>query len=235
MPATLNAPGIYIEELPSGVHPIVGVSSSDTAFVDWFPRGPVEVPTRVTSFDEFARIFGGVHPFSLAGYHVLAYFLHGGAVAWIVRAKVNGDAAATVIRKSQGSRYTFTATSAGTVGNRLRFVTVKVSATSFNLHVQEQNEAESAVVAEEVHRNLSEDPTHPRHVMSVVNAASSLITITKGSLSGGETALEISDPANTTDPTLPPDPTKFVDLAGGTDATPPTTNAQITAFGTALL
>ena len=41
MPSTLNAPGIYIEELPSGVRPIVGVSTSDTAFVDWFPRGPI--------------------------------------------------------------------------------------------------------------------------------------------------------------------------------------------------
>ena len=89
MPSTLNAPGIYIEELPSGVRPVVGVSTSDTAFVDWFPRGPVGVPTRVTSWDDFARRYGGLHAQSAASYAVLQYFQHGGAVAWVVRAEVD--------------------------------------------------------------------------------------------------------------------------------------------------
>src|SRR4051794_1740572 len=95
MPSTLNAPGIYIEELDSGVHPIAGVSTSDTAFVDWFPRGPVEVPTRITSFDDFVRVFGGLTDGSQASYAVYEYFLHGGAVAWVVRARFTADKAAS--------------------------------------------------------------------------------------------------------------------------------------------
>src|SRR5262245_55612234 len=94
MPSTLNAPGVYIEEIPSGVRPIVGVSTSDTAFVDWYPRGPAGVPTRVTSFDEFSRVFGGLHAQSNGSYAVLQYFLNGGSVAWIVRAVVTADKAA---------------------------------------------------------------------------------------------------------------------------------------------
>ena len=40
MPATFTYPGIYVEEVPSGVHPIAGASTSDTAFVDYFAAWP---------------------------------------------------------------------------------------------------------------------------------------------------------------------------------------------------
>ena len=38
MPGPYTYPGIYIEEIPSGVRTITGVSTSDTAFVDFFRR-----------------------------------------------------------------------------------------------------------------------------------------------------------------------------------------------------
>ena len=39
MPVKPTYPGVYIEELPSGVRTITGVSTSVAAFVDSFPRG----------------------------------------------------------------------------------------------------------------------------------------------------------------------------------------------------
>ena len=60
MPSTYTYPGVYIEEVPSGVHTIAGVSTSDTAFVDFFPRGPMEEAVRITGLTEFEREFGGV-------------------------------------------------------------------------------------------------------------------------------------------------------------------------------
>ena len=62
MPSTLNAPGIYIEELPSGVHPIAGVSTSDTAFVDWFPRGPATGRPGSRASTSTRGVFGGLTP-----------------------------------------------------------------------------------------------------------------------------------------------------------------------------
>ena len=54
MPVALSYPGVYIEEVPSGVHSITGVATSITAFVGRAPRGPVDSdiksPVRVTSF-----------------------------------------------------------------------------------------------------------------------------------------------------------------------------------------
>ena len=43
MPITPTYPGVYIEELPSGVHTITAVTTSVTAFVDT----PLAVPSRL--------------------------------------------------------------------------------------------------------------------------------------------------------------------------------------------
>jgi hypothetical protein len=37
MPVQVTYPGVYIEEIPSGVHAIIGVATSIAAFVDAFP------------------------------------------------------------------------------------------------------------------------------------------------------------------------------------------------------
>lgn len=40
MPSASTYPGVYVEEIPSGVRTITGVSTSNTAFVDYFGAGP---------------------------------------------------------------------------------------------------------------------------------------------------------------------------------------------------
>ena len=44
MPATLTYPGVYIEEIPSGVHTITGVATSIAAFLGGALRGPTDDP-----------------------------------------------------------------------------------------------------------------------------------------------------------------------------------------------
>jgi phage tail sheath protein FI len=46
-------PGVYIQELPSGVRTIAGVSTSVTAFIGRTARGPVNEPVNVNSFADF--------------------------------------------------------------------------------------------------------------------------------------------------------------------------------------
>ena len=41
MPVRPTYPGVYIEEIPSGVRTIVGVSTSVTVFIGYFTRGPM--------------------------------------------------------------------------------------------------------------------------------------------------------------------------------------------------
>ena len=90
MPPTLTAPGVYIQELPAGSRSIAGVSTSLTAFVGPASRGPVNEPTKVTSWAEFERMFGGLSPVSTMTQTVRHYFQNGGTEALVVRV-VNGE------------------------------------------------------------------------------------------------------------------------------------------------
>jgi phage tail sheath protein FI len=85
MPAALSYPGVYIEEIPSGVHPITGIGTSITAFVGAALRGPTDKATTINSFGDFERIFGGLWVKSTLGYAVRDFYLNGGAQAIIVR------------------------------------------------------------------------------------------------------------------------------------------------------
>ena len=67
MPQYLS-PGVYIEELDVGPHPIQGVSTSTTGMVGVTDRGPTDgKPKLVTTFSDYQRIFGGFLPLPDAG------------------------------------------------------------------------------------------------------------------------------------------------------------------------
>lgn len=85
MPVTPTFPGVYIEEISSGVRTIIGVATSITAFIGRALSGPVNKATTINSFGDFERIFGGLWVDSTLGYAVRDFFLNGGSQAIIVR------------------------------------------------------------------------------------------------------------------------------------------------------
>jgi phage tail sheath protein FI len=92
MPVTPTFPGVYIQEKPSGVHTIVGVATSITAFIGRAQRGPVNAPKTINSFADYERIFGGLDRTSRTSYAVRDFFLNGGTQAVIVRLYRGDDA-----------------------------------------------------------------------------------------------------------------------------------------------
>jgi phage tail sheath protein FI len=78
-------PGVYIEELPSGVHTITGVATSIAAFAGWAPQGSVDEAVLVQSWLDYQSQFGGLDQRSLLGYAVNQFFGNGGHQAYIVR------------------------------------------------------------------------------------------------------------------------------------------------------
>ena len=78
-------PGVFVEELPSGVRTITGVSTSVTAFVGAASRGRSYRAVRISSFAEFPRRFGGLVANLDLGYAVQQFFLNGGKDDWVVR------------------------------------------------------------------------------------------------------------------------------------------------------
>ncbi|WP_166298058.1 phage tail sheath family protein [Bradyrhizobium sp. 2S1] len=85
MPAALTYPGVYIEEVSSGVHTITGVATSITAFIGRALRGPSDEPVTINNYGDFERIFGGLWLDSTLGYAVRDFYLNGGGQAIIVR------------------------------------------------------------------------------------------------------------------------------------------------------
>ena len=85
MPVTPTYPGVYIEEIPSGVRTIVGVATSITAFIGRAQRGPVDEAKVINNFGDYERIFGGLWLDSAMSFAVRDFYLNGGSQAIIVR------------------------------------------------------------------------------------------------------------------------------------------------------
>ncbi len=177
MPPTLTYPGVYIEEVPSGVRTIAGVATSITAFIGRALRGPTNFPVRIQSFAEFERRFGGLWSESTLGYSVSHYFLNGGTDALVVRVQ-NGGAAATL---TIGADFNLIAASEGLWGERLRVridhetrpaLPGEAADSLFNLTVRD-----TGTNVTERFLNLSTDPTNARFVTRVLEQQSNLVRI----------------------------------------------------------
>ena len=77
MPVTPTYPGVYVEEVPSGVRTISGVATSITAFIGAAARGPVNQPRTINSWGDFERIYGGLDAAYPMSYAVRDFYLNG--------------------------------------------------------------------------------------------------------------------------------------------------------------
>src|SRR5512139_2399772 len=96
MPSNLTYPGVYIEEIPSGVRTITGVATSIAAFVDFFKKGPVNKAVQIFNWGDFVREFAGLDSRRDASYAIQQFFLNGGSEAYIVRAVASSAASGDV-------------------------------------------------------------------------------------------------------------------------------------------
>ena len=120
MPVAVSYPGVYIEEIPSGVRTITGVATSITAFLGRTVTGPVNEPVTVNSFGDFERGFGGLAVDSPLSYAVRDFYLNGGSQALIVRL-FDGDVD-DASAKLSAAGLDLVAAAPGAWGNKLRAV-----------------------------------------------------------------------------------------------------------------
>ncbi len=225
MPITPTYPGVYIEELPSGVHTITGVATSIAAFVGWAAQGPITYAAQILSWADFQREFGGLDSRSLLGYSVNQFFLNGGQQAYIVRL-VSADAVtASAMIGAAPKSLVISALNPGKWANDYQ-ITIKNSTTAagrFQLQVLYAPSGATPAVVESF-ANLSVTTPDPqgRYVVDVLQNSSNFIVA--------------SVPAGTTDP--PADATASLGSTtsgnDGTTLTPSTSTIASGNFETAL-
>lgn len=211
MPVHLTYPGVYIQELPSGTHTIVGVATSITAFAGYLRRGPINQAVQLLNFGDFQRVFGGVDNASETSFQVSQFFLNGGTEAWVSRvvdasqppvlpvAAVQGGpkggtgkAGSTAAVPVGSTVLNVQAANPGTWGENV-YITVDYltppGSSTFNLYASLYKFASggSSVVQTTSLTGVTMDPTQPNYILTALNSQSAtynnLIAIT-GNVSG---------------------------------------------------
>ena len=86
MAVQVSYPGVYIDEFAPGA-PIQGVGTNTAGFIGVAARGPINLPTKITSWDNFKTSYGSLPvPGTYLWYAVRGFFENGGQVCYVVRA-----------------------------------------------------------------------------------------------------------------------------------------------------
>jgi phage tail sheath protein FI len=211
--ATLSYPGVYMEEVSSGVRPIGAAGTSTAAFVGRAQRGSTAEAKRVTNWTEFQKYYGTFIKESYLAQSVFQFFNNGGSQCYILRVTKSNAAKAscTVQNSASVDAITFSAKNEGTWGNSL-YLQIEDgtddSRPTFKISIRKpepgfDSEKISEIVPLEVFDNLSMDPESPNYVETVLNNRSNLVNV--------ELHATDSDPALR--PVIPQD----IQLTGGTD------------------
>lgn len=182
MAVQVSYPGVYIQEVSSGVRTITGVSTSVAMFVGFAQQGPLGRPTQLFSFADYLRAFGPDTSASEMATQVRLFFQNGGERCYVMRIADNASAATLTMSNEAGAAtLQLTARNPGTAGNRIRaevdYATPTPNST-FNLRVFVETETSPGVFGQsEVERfvGLSMDPASGRYVVDVLASDSALV------------------------------------------------------------
>lgn len=184
----VSYPGVYIEEVSSGVRPIAAASTSTPAFVGLAEMGPDDEAKRITSWTEYQKLYGTFINDGYLAESVFQFFNNGGQQCYIVRITRSDAVKAdvTVVNRATVpvNGLKFSAKNKGKWGNYLflQFENGTIDpGNTFKISIRRQEVMD--VVPEEflniptleVHDNLSMDPNDPNYVVNVLSRNSNFL------------------------------------------------------------
>ena len=95
---SLSYPGVYVQEVPSGVRTIVGVGTSIGMFIGTARKGPIKRPVRCVSYLDYVRSFGEDPSGGDLVRYVKLFFLNGGTDSYVMRI-ANGAIESAIVRR----------------------------------------------------------------------------------------------------------------------------------------
>jgi hypothetical protein len=180
-------PGVYIQEIPSGVRPIEGASTSNAAFIGKAEMGTVGKAQLITSAAEFETRYGGFLSDSYLAHAIFHFFSNGGKKTYVVRVTGSGAAIAAISIKDRKSDPTETLTikaaNEGAWGNKLQVVITDGRSDPDNEFTLRLFRGRSDVTPSlpplllETHENLSMNRNADNFVERVVEANSRYVVV----------------------------------------------------------
>jgi hypothetical protein len=185
MPVQTSYPGVYVQEISSGVHPITGVSTSIAVFIGRAKKGPLNFPIQCLNLTDFNKIFSSDFAGGDLARSVKLFFLNGGTKCYVTRI-ANGAKASSITLQNEAKVdvLTFTAKSPGTIGDTIRLnVTYNglQPESTFNIEIfrwETNNSGQPVKVESEIWQNLSMNPQDPKYTPLYINQNSSLVSVT---------------------------------------------------------
>ncbi len=206
-------PGVYVQEVSSGVRPIAAAGTSTPAFVGLAERGPDDGARRITNWTEFQKSYGSFIKDGYLAESVFQFFNNGGRQCYIVRVTRSDAAAASVTLHNRAAPpipgIEFSAKTKGHWGNYLYLQIEDGTAdpgNTFKLSIRRQIQVDVVpsdfvnIAPLEVHDNLSMDANSPNYVETVLSRDSNLIN---AQVLPGNTSLQIGSYLGGWTPTLP--------------------------------
>jgi len=182
MPVSPTYPGVYVQEIPSGVRTIVGVSTSIGMFVGMAAKGPMFSAVRCSSYTDFVNTFSDNTVVGGLTNYVRLFFLNGGTDCYVMRIAFNATSSSVTLQNEAGAPVlTLTAKDPGLAGEMIRAnVTYggPQPEVTFNMDLfrwQVDSNGRRTKTGIESWKNLSMDPASPLFAPDFLTQNSKLV------------------------------------------------------------
>ncbi len=172
--AVVSYPGVYVEEVSSGVRPIQTAGTSTAAFIGMAEKGTINKAVKIFNFTEYQNLYGGFLNNSFLSHAVYQFFNNGGSQCYIVRVTGANTQTANIVLNDRGTTaqasLTISAVSPGVWGNRLAIVitgSTNDPGNEFNIYVHWQDDLTPLEKCE----NLSMVPAAANFVETITSSS----------------------------------------------------------------
>jgi len=208
----VSYPGVYVQEVPSGVRTINTVGTATALFLGRIKEGVLNKPIRCFSYTEFVKNFSEDTSVGDMSRYVKLFFLNGGSDCYAMRLANGAQQASVVLQSHDGTaRLKFTAKQAGKTGEQIRIAVTyggRQPEVTFNLEIfcWEKGPSGKKIQKDfEQWKGLSMDPNSPTYVVDFITQESRLVNCTAEGvhtsgngfcISGRPVSFDNADPVN---------------------------------------
>ncbi len=186
MTITPTYPGVYVQEISSGVHTIVGVSTSRGLFIGRTKKGPLNKPKLCLGFTDFERNFSSDTSVGDMARYVKLFFQNGGMDCYIMRIASGATYASVTLLAEDGvtKALKLTAKNAGLEGETIRAAVTYCGAqpeATFNLELfnwETDSSGTKTKTNTETWKSLSMNPKSTLYAPTVISQNSKLVDAT---------------------------------------------------------